>query len=105
MSSKLIQLYAWYPVKGGCPHCGKGQNIPTPQEWIRGMQTTALTKCSECQGAYYVRIAQKKGSKMVPVDLTKLPNSARPEAYECEALAEDGIVLLPKDLISKGGDA
>jgi len=91
----------WYPVVGGCPHCKKPQNIPTPEAWMRGLESVALTKCSECQGGFYVRIAENKGGKLKEIDLKKLPHKSRPKAYQCEAMAEEGIVILPGEIKPK----
>jgi len=92
----------WYPVVGGCPHCKKPQNIPTPEAWMRGLESVALTKCSECNGGFYVRIAKEvPGIGLLPVDLKNLKNKARPQAYQVEAQLEEGIVLMPSEIMPK----
>jgi len=95
--NKLIQLYAFYPVKGGCPHCKAKQFIPTPEPWVRGLESVALARCSECEGGFYIRL-EEKGK---PLNLTQLPHLARPKTVEVAAQAEDGIVILPQDIIPK----
>lgn len=94
---KNLQLYAWYPVDGGCPKCGKSINIQTGMAQIFGLRDFELTNCPNCGTGLEVFIAEKRKGKYEMVKLTELPHKARPSAHVMRARISDTLVLNPTD--------
>lgn len=91
---KYLQLYWWYPVKGGCPHCGTSLNIPISPALVTGQRNIELSSCPTCNKGCEVYIAEIINGKEQMLDLTKLPNKACP--HECNymiAKAIDDLII------------
>jgi hypothetical protein len=91
---KHLQLYWWYPVKDGCPHCGASLNIPISQALILGQRNIEMASCPSCEKGCEVYIAEIKDGQEHMLDLTKLPNKACPS--ECNymiARPTDAVII------------
>ena len=97
----LNQLYEFYPIPGGCPHCkGSIIGIPSPAQRT-GKQNLQVTNCPHCHKGIELIICDNKGGKLVEADLSKI---GRPEAYQMKAIKSKTIVLNP-GMMGKGADA
>ncbi len=105
---KNIQVYAWYPVEGGCPKCRGSINIQTGEGQVLGIRNFELTVCPhpKCGASLEVFIAEKRKGKYEMVDLKSLPHKARPKAHVMRARIAEGKVLdINQAMMGQGGDA
>lgn len=64
--SEILQLYEWYPIKGGCPKC-KGEIVGMPSQLQRtGKQNLQVTNCPHCQAGIELVICKRKNGLLTP---------------------------------------
>lgn len=96
------QLYEYYHIPGGCPGCHKSIVGQSSNMQRLGQKNLQVTNCPHCQVGLELLIADNKGGKLVPIDLSK---TKHPDAYQMLARISKTPVLPLGAMMGKGGDA